>query len=376
MANIKKRFKVAIDAGPLSSGHAIRGIGFYSKELLNSLKDKRDSNISIDLVDLKSVNQSKYDLVHYTSFNPYLFSLPFRKKVKTLVTIHDLIPLVFPKHYAPGIKGNIRLLTQKILLKRVDGILTISETSKKDIKRFLRINPRKIFVVHLAPWEMFGKLADKKHLAVVKQKYNLPDKFVMFLGDVNYNKNLITLVKACKIAKTPLVVVGKHALDLEFYQTELPDIKGPRDWVRFLFNLPHPEEKHFKQLLDEFRISNVIRTGLVSDEDLVAIFNLATVYCQPSYYEGYGLPIVQAMACGLPVLASDISAHKEIAGDAVTYADPENVNDFAHKIKKLMNDPGLREKLVEKGLTKVKGYSWDKFISDSLEVYKKILERI
>jgi glycosyltransferase involved in cell wall biosynthesis len=213
-----------------------------------------------------------------------------------------------------------------------------------------------ISVVHLAAGESFKPISDKMFLASIRAKYHLPEKFVLYVGDVNYNKNILTLCKACKLIKTPLVIVGKQAAVKDFDRT-------------------HPETQPFVKLLREFgEDKNVIRVGFVPHEELVAFYNLANVYVQPSYYEGFGLPLLEAFASGTPALASRIQAHVEIAGDACLYADPKNPSDFADKIKTLLSDGKLRKELVKKGLIRAKEYSWDKVANETVNIYRQIAE--
>jgi len=142
------KLKVAIDSSPLTSGHSVRGIGFHTKLLIDHLKNQQ--NLSLDVIDFKKnkklLRKEKFDVLHYPSFHPYFFSIPFKKYAKTIVTIHDLIPLIYPKNYPGGIKGKFKYFIQKQLIKKVDAIITISETSKKDICRFLGVNPKKVYV--------------------------------------------------------------------------------------------------------------------------------------------------------------------------------------------------------------------------------------
>lgn len=346
--------RVAIDSGPLNSGDSVRGIGFHTKLLVEHLR--KIKGLKTDLVDFTHYPSSitHYDLVHYQKFNPYFLNLPIFKKGKSILTIHDLIYLIYPKAYPPGIRGKLIYFLQKILVKKMDAIITISETSKKDIVRFLNLPTDKIFVIHLAPGEMFKPITNNELLTAIHRKYKLPDKFVLYLGDVNYNKNLLTLCKACRVAKTQLVIIGKQAADSKFDRT-------------------HPENQPLVRLLKEYgENKNIIRLGFVPDEDLVGIFNLATLYCQPSLYEGFGLPLLQAFVCGVPVVASKIQAHVEIAGDACLYADPKSPEDFAEKISELINNDELRKELVEKGKEKAKEYSWDRVARETTDVYKKV----
>ena len=373
--------KIAIDTGPLNSGHSVRGIGVNTRELINSFKKLNEKDlvigrdkIKIEAVDFSKADLSKFDIVHYPYFNPFFPTLPISKQAKRVVlTIHDLIPLIYPKNYPPGFKGKFNFAIQKHRLKNVDVIITISETSKKDIVRFLKVNSSKIHVIYLAQRGIFKPIKENV-LEKVRRKYKLPRKFVLYVGDINYNKNILSLIKACKLIKTPLVIVGKQALDIEDMGMELMDIHGPRDWIRFLFNKPHPELAHYETLLSEFRNGDdIYRLGFVPDEDLVAIYNLASVYVQPSYYEGFGLPLLEAMACGTPVVASKIGAHKEIAGDAVLYFNPKSVKNLVRVLKKVLKSKNIRERLIEDGFKKSKEYSWKKVAKEISNVYKNVL---
>ncbi len=319
--------KVAIDSGPLKSGDSIRGIGTYTRELLKALK--------MDGVDVSKGDLGKYDVVHFTRFNPFFISVPFikPKNTKFILTIYDLIPLIYPKHYPPGLKGSIQFLINKYLIKKnVDVIITISETSKKDICRFLGMDPNKVFVTYLAPREIFKKISNANYP-------NLPSKFALYVGDINYNKNISTLVSACKLAKTPLVIVGKQATEVEG------------------MDLNHAEHRHLKNI----DWSGVIKLGYVSDEDLVKIYNLALVYIQPSLYEGFGLPAVEAIACGTPLVVAKSQCMVEVLGDSFSYCNPNDAKSMARAIL----DPNINKKLP-------RDYSWEKTAKETLEVYRHV----
>lgn len=371
--------KVAIDSGPLSSGHAFRGIGVHTRRLLEEFKLLKDKNIRIDAFDFSS-NKEKlveggYDIVHYTSFHPHISSIPLVKVgKKTVITIHDLIRLIYPDKYPAGIRGEIRFLLQKYLLRNVDAIITISETSKKDICRFIGVNPDRVHVVYLAPSKFSKNSVNLQGLTLLKKKYDLPKRFVLYIGDVNYNKNIPTLLKACKIAKLPLVICGKQAKELEDLLLDLKNLQGPQDWGRLILGKPHPELAHIYKLSEQIKNDKeTIRLGYVSDEELDGIFNLASVYCQPSYYEGFGLSILEAMSRSCPVVATEIQAHVEIADKAALFVDPNNPKDMADKILRVVNDPSLRKFLINSGLSNLKRFSWEKAAKETLEVYKQSL---
>lgn len=233
-------------------------------------------------------------------------------------------------------------------------MITISETSKKDIVRFLGIPQERVHVIYLAAREIYKSISDQKLLTKIKSKYNLPDRFVFYVGDVNYNKNLLGLCQACKLAKIPLVIAGKQAASKDFDRT-------------------HPENKPLVKLLREYgEDTDVMRIGFVPDEDLAGIYNLASLYCQPSFYEGFGLPVVAAFASGCPVVASKTQALVEIAEPGAIFADPKDPADIAEKISMILKDLTLRAQLIETGKVLVKKYSWDKVARETAKVYEKV----
>lgn len=364
--------KVAIDQGTLVSGHAIRGIGVHTRELIGALKKLSGENgVEVDAFsfDGNPGRLKDYAVVHYPYFHPFFLTLPAKKPAKKVVlTIHDLIPLIYPKQYPPGLKGKARFLIQKQRLKNVDAIVTISETSKKDICRFLGVNPNIVHVVYLAAKEVYRKVTDKEKLTQVRKNYKLPDNYVLYVGDVNYNKNIPNLIKACRLAKLPLVIAGKQALDIEELGQSLKILKGPKDWARYVLGIPHPQLAHYESMVREFKKSkDILRLGFVPDEDIIALYNLASVFVQPSFYEGFGLPVLEAMACGTPVVAARTNALVEVGGDAALYADPHSPEDMAEKIKEAIKD---RANLSKKGIERARNFSWKKVARETLEVYK------
>jgi len=183
----------------------------------------------------------------------------------------------------------------------------------------------------------------------------LPKRFALYLGDVNYNKNLLNLAEACNIAKIPLVLVGKQTTDMSI-------------------DLSHVENQSYAEFLNRYsKDSNMLRLGFVPDEDLVAIFNLASVYCQPSFYEGFGLSILEAMACGTAVVCAKTQALVEIAGDAALFVDPHKPKDIAKKLGEIVKISQTKEDLVKKGFARVKEFSWEKAAKETIDYYKLII---
>lgn len=324
--------KIAVDSGPLGSGDSVRGIGVYTRELLKAL--------NLYGVDVSDVDLNGYDVIHLTRFHPFFVSVPYSKPkgARLILTIYDLIPLIYPEHYPPGIKGTFRFLINKYLIKKnVDAIITISETSKKDICRFLGVNPNMVYVTYLSPRPIFRRLKTEDWKKEIIQKYKLPDDYVLYVGDLNFNKNIVNLIEGCRIAKKPLVIVGKQAAEVN------------------KMDFSHPELKH----LATVDWSKIIRLGFVSDADLVAIYNLASVYIQPSYYEGFGLPLLEAVSCKTPVAVSKNQCHVEILGNDFDYFNADEPDDIA----KYIISPNRDRKLP-------RNYSWKLTAKETLKIYE------
>ncbi len=365
--------KVAIDTGPLTSDDKIRGVGAYTRELISALERvTRESKVKICRIDAESRDLSRYDVVHFPFFKPYFTELPDTEGTKTVVTIHDVIPLLYPKHYPPGIRGKRRLKEQVRRLKKLNAIITDSEASKKDIVRYLEVPQEKIYVTHLAQRKIFGVIPKSKQKELQK-KYKLPKKFVLYVGDINYNKNVPALVDACYKSNVRLVIAGKQASDIGNLGVQLKNMHGPRDWIRYIFGIDHPENAHHNLLEEKFIKTNVVCTGFVPDTDLVGIYNLATVYCQPSYTEGFGLPVLEAMACGTPVVVARNQALVEVSEGAAVFANPKSIISLSREISGFLKSKKKRAKYSRLGFENVEKYSWEKTAISTLEIYKSVI---
>lgn len=338
--------KVAIDITPTLTAHASRGIGVYTKNLLEELQ-KVDEIKMIPFEDPRTPPEA--DLVHYPYFDLFFHTLPIWCKVPRLITIHDVIPLVFPEHFASGKKGKINLWLQKIALKNTQGIICDSETSKNDIASKLAYPLEKIHVVYLAPSKVFKKVSDRKILNSTKEKYKLPEEYILYVGDVNWNKNIPNLLKAVQLSNINLVLVGKAIIDNSLVQV-----------------------KEINSLISDLKIDKQIqKLGYVSDEDLANIYNLAEITIVPSYYEGFGLPVVESIACGTPVICANNSSLAEIGGDAAIYCNPNDPEDIADKINNFISsDKNTKEKrktMLQKQSVK---FNWKRTGKDVLKIYK------
>lgn len=353
------KLKIGFVTSPLSSDHSSRGVGYYVKYLLEVLIPlaKKEGHEIVEITDPKHLPE--IDLLHYPFFDLFFPTLPLNHSVPIVVTIHDVIPLEFPDRYPPGIRGTFNNFLQRLALRQSRLVLTDSYASVQSIRQHLHVPHEKIRLVYLASAPQFKKVADRKRLEAVAKKYHLPKQFVLYVGDVNWNKNLYGLVAATKNLNVPLVLAGKQSGSLD------------------KFNFQHAELAHLKPLLDLINSPNskVQRLGFVPDADIVELFNLASVYCTASFAEGFGLPVLQAMACGTPVACSKTHSLPEIAGEAASYFDPYSIESITWAINQILKNKSVAEKFSAAGLMQVKKFSWDYTAKNTLLAYQEALSR-
>jgi glycosyltransferase involved in cell wall biosynthesis len=345
--------RIALDLKPLEV-HKGRGIGFYTQRLSVALsviaKQKKDFSI---LSSKEKITQA--DLIHYPGFT--LFSKPIKKpSLPYIVTVHDLIPLDYPKQFPPGLKGRLTWYLQNKWLTQATAIITDSLASKKSIIKHTGLDDQKINVIYLAADKVFTTLNNQTKLKAIQKRYQLPDKFVLYVGDLNWNKNTQSLTNSCLKLKLPLVVVGKQAFNDDYDRS-------------------HPENQDLRTF-QSLAISNpnhILRIGFVPTRDLVAIYNLATIYAQPSIAEGFGLPILEAFACGCPVITSKSTSTEEIAGSSALLINPNKDTELKKALVKLWTKPALRTKLSKLGLKQAKLFTWEKTAQQTYEVYQQAL---
>lgn len=351
---------IAIDVTPLSDtrllGHRVRGTGFYIENLKNSLLQYFPKNKYIFFTRGDKLPKN-IDITHYPYFEPFFLILPFSKRSKTVVTVHDMTPFVFPRHFPPGLKGELRWYIQRFLLRRSDAIIADSLRSKKDVENFVKIDSNKVYTVYLSAGDAFKKIVNSSALRSTKEKYKLPDAFALYVGDATWNKNLPRIIQAVKKIHTPLVMVGKALIEKDF------DPHNP--WNADLLQI--------QKLTEHNR--GIIKLGFIPTEDLVSIYNLATVFTMPSLYEGFGLPILEAMSCGCPVVTSREGSIPEIAGDAAYFVDAYDIENIANGIREVFYNDKLQNNLSEKGFQQAKKFSWGKTATDTIKVYEKVVNK-
>lgn len=353
--------KVGINILPLETAHKLRGIGFYTKNLLEVLQKDQE----IEVVKFRHQNELKdVDLIHYPWFDLFFHTLPIKKNFPTIVTIHDVIPLIFKQYYPVGIKGRFNYLLQRIALLNCP-IITDSQTSKFDIIRYLKIDSSKITAVPLAADQRYRVLSDKE-LIHFKRKYHLPDQYMLYVGDANWTKNLTFLIKGFR----KLLEFGRLK--------DLKLILVGGVFLKNVENINHPEIESLKQvnrMIKQYHLEQaVIRPGHLEDEELIAFYNLATCYVQPSLYEGFGIPLLQSFACGTPVISSNRGSLKEVGGDAAVFFDPTNLDQFVKIVREILEDKSLQLKLSKLGLKQAALFSWARFKEETKSVYLRAVQ--
>lgn len=268
------------------------------------------------------------------------------KSKKIVTTVHDF-SFVLHKEFHP--KERIEYF-EKYFLKNIvksDILITGSEFSKQEILERLNFSAEKIKVIyHGINHNLFKIYTD------INITFDLPKNFIFSVGSIEPRKNLLGLLKAYNLLSSEIK---------KEYKLVLAGFKG---W----------ENKEIVDLINQDK-KNIFYLGFISDEELAKVYNLSRCFLFPSFYEGFGLPVLEAMACGTPVICSNTSSLPEVGGDAVLYCDAYNVNDIKEKIELLLDDEILQKQMIQKGLNRAKLFSWKKSADEHIKVFEEILEK-
>jgi len=341
---------VAFDLSPLESGHAGRGVGTYTRLLHRHLLKLADE---LQIVPFDSPIATEASLLHYPYFDLFFSSLPLFKKLPTIVTIHDVIPLLFPPAYSRGKKGSLALIHQRLALCNVKAIITDSQASKNGIMKHLGIVEPKIHVVYLAANPEL-EAQNQESIDRVARKYHLPKKYILYVGDINYNKNLPQLIKSLKFLPDDLhlVCVGsnfrhQHIPEWQAIETQMA-MSNVLDRIHYLTELP----------IDKL-------------DTLAAIYSGALAYVQPSLAEGFGLPVLEAMQCKTPVIAAHNSSLIEVGGQHALFVEPA-AEAIAEGVKTVCDwSVTHRQEVIRKAYSWTQAFSWDKVADETLQIYQK-----
>jgi glycosyltransferase involved in cell wall biosynthesis len=302
--------------------------------------------------------------------------------VKKILTIHDLSFLRNPEFFSRRKNFWHKMINVKKLVKRFDRIVAVSENTKRDIVELCGVDENKIKVIYAGAGDEFRKLsksqipnpndqlpmikqiqntkykiqslnADEKKLLEVRSKYKLPDEFILYLGTIEPRKNVGGIIRAYN--------------ELRYKNQELGNVKlviaGGRGWK---FDNIYKEWER-----SEFR-DDIKFLGYVDSEDKVYLYNLASVFIYPSFYEGFGFPPLEAMASGVPVITSYASSLPEVAGEAALLVDPYKIDEIANGLEQTLTNRRLRDNLIKKGLEQASRFSWDKTAGEYLEILNNL----
>jgi len=285
---------------------------------------------------------------------PHINFLSLSGGPKTILTIHDLSFLRHPEFFSRRKNFWHRMINVRGLVKKFDKIVAVSENTKNDLIDFCRVGDDKVQVIYSgvdSSYYPFRK--NDERLPLVKKKYNLPYKFMLYLGNIEPRKNLGGLIRAYNLLRQEQPTLGEYKLV----------IAGATGWkigdtFEELDNSPYKDD--------------IIFLGYIDKDDKAALYNLATIFVYPSFYEGFGFPPLEAMACGLPVITSNISSLPEIVGGAALTIDPYNVQSLAQAIIQLLGSQDLRDELSRQGLERAKIFSWQKTAEQYLDLFNSL----
>ncbi len=294
------------------------------------------------------LNSHKLDVMHFTHFNaPILYRRP------SVVTIHDLTLHFFPgKKMTSFIHRAAYQLTIRAVTKHAQKVIAVSKNTAKDLQKVLNVPSSKIHVIYEGVGAEFQRLKNQDAIKPTLDKYQIDRPFLLYTGNWRSHKNIIGLIKAYKKIKR------------DYYNDIQLVITGAKDNV-YANDIYRTARNHLTNY-------NVVFPGLVPEKELIELINAATIYVFPSFYEGFGLPPLEAMQCHTPVAASNTSCLPEICGDAAEYFNPRSYKEMASVLRDMLNSPGRRYELIEKGVAHVQKFSWERMTELTHKLYDEI----
>lgn len=318
-------------------------------EVFNSIersKDKFWEDVHIPM----SVDKDKIDLYHVPQNG---IGLPPKTGCLNVVTVHDLIPYIYPETVG---KGYLKIFLSDMprIMEQSDLVITVSEHSKRDIQRIFQLPEERIVVTYEAPESVYREIPEAEAKAFVKERFGIDSRYVLYIGGFSPRKNVKGLINAFyEIQKdipddVKLVLVGKEARD--FDDTTM--------------------------LVEALRLQDrVVFTGFAPVLELPYLYAAADVFVYPSFYEGFGLPPLEAMACGTPVITSSTSSLPEVVGEAGITINPHDMYALAESLVDVLNNDALRASLKQKGLAQAAQFSWAKCARETLAAYEQLFAR-
>lgn len=271
--------------------------------------------------------------------------LPIVHPRRSVVTVHDLGYLYYPQAHTRGARWYLDWST-RYSARTATHLIADSQATRRDLLTHCGVAQDKVSVVYPGCNPEFAPVRDAAQLSTVRERYQLPESYVIYIGTLQPRKNLRTLILALAAlggehASTHLVIAGKQGW---LYEPLFAQVRG----------LALAERVHF--------------IGYAPQEDLPALLSAAQAFVLPSLYEGFGLPLLEAMACGTPVICSNVSSLPEVAGDAAILVDPRDTAQWVQALQRVLEDAGLRSALIERGLQQVQRFSWARCARETLAI--------
>jgi len=290
----------------------------------------------------RAIKQENIDVI----LNPKL-SIPLITKAKTILVLHGMEQFAVSEVF-PFLDRFYTKIMMPLFCRRADAVISTTEMGVEEMKKYLGIEKTKVHPIHEAHHKRF-KVLDKSDSRKVREKYDLPEKFLLFVGGLNPLKNFSGIIKAYHKLKD----------------------KIPHQLVAVGFKRWHYEDD--LRLVEQLGLSKDVRLmGFIPDEDLPAFYNLADAFVFPSLYEGFGIPVLEAMASGCPVITTKTGCSPEVAGGAAILVDPRNVQEISDAIDRVIHDQNLRARLIKDGLSNAAKFSWEKTALETLLLFRKI----
>jgi glycosyltransferase involved in cell wall biosynthesis len=278
--------------------------------------------------------------------------LPPLRLSRSVFTIHDLIFRFYPEYHLPLNRIYLSLMLPRFM-RRADAIIAVSESTRRDALRLMPISPEKVQVIYEGVNPIYRPIHDGDALAAVRAKYQLPPRFILYLGTIEPRKNLLTLLDAY------------HTLLARDQGAPALVIAGRKGW------LYRPVFDRVRELgLD----GHVHFTDYIQSDDTTALLNASEMFVFPSLYEGFGLPPLEAMACGRPVICSNSSSLPEVVGNGAILFEPHDVGALVQAMERILTDEHLRSELSMRGIAQASRFSWERTAKETLAVYQRLFE--
>lgn len=287
----------------------------------------------------------EYDVFHTPSF------IPPPLKGKKVITVHDLAHRLHPEFFTEEMNRHLLRHLERAT-HEADHIITISENTKKDLIDVMGIDQGKISVIYVGASDIYRPVEDPERLNQVRAKYGTGDEFIGFFGTIEPRKNIIGLVEAFTLLKKRRPDLGHRLL-----------IAGQKGWKY---------EETFKAIAESGLEDKITVTGYIQEDDLPLLMNAANLVVYPSFYEGFGMPPLEAMACGRPVVTSNTSSLPEAVGDAALTVDPSDIEGLSKAMEQVLTDKELGIEMGRKGIERAKRFTWKEAAARTLAVYREV----